>query len=95
MGPAKRKDKGDQKQDLWMGCGVGDQTKEPSSEQQGLEHVDGLTPGSQGAEPTNTSVWALAQPDTGHLGGGGLCGSCPQMRGQKDAGSKTGTRPQD
>lgn len=95
MGPAKRKDKGDQKQDLWMGCGVGDQTKEPSSEQQGLEHVDGLTPGSQGAEPTNTSVWALAQPDTGQLGGGGLCGSCPQMRGHKEAGSKTGTRPQD
>ena len=46
MGPAKRKDKGDQKQDLWRGHGVGDQTKDPSSEQQGLEHVDGLTPGS-------------------------------------------------
>lgn len=31
MGPAKRKDKGDQKQDLWRGRGVGDQTKEQSS----------------------------------------------------------------
>lgn len=57
--------------------------------------MDGLTPGSQGAEPTNTSVWALAQPDARQLGGGGLCGSGPQMMGHKEDGSKTGTRPQD
>lgn len=65
------------------------------TEQQGLEHVDGLTPGSQGAEPTNTSLWALAQPDTKQRGGRGLCGSRPQMMGQKEGGSKTGTHPQD
>lgn len=89
MGPAKRKDKGNQKQDLWRGHGVGDQTKEPSSEQQRLEHVDGLTPGSQGAEATTTSLWTVAQPDTKQLGGEGLCGSCPQMMGHKEGGSKT------
>ena len=74
---------------------MGDSGSCSDVEQQGLEHVDGLTPGSQGAEPTTTSLWALAQPDTKQLGGGGLCGSCPQMMGHKEGGSKMGTRPQD